>query len=58
MMGIFRRPAQRTLAQLVKERMLVSDDPESPVRIGLPLDALGILFPSLYPEAAAADTEE
>lgn len=58
MLGIFRRPAQRTLAQLVKERMLAGDDPESPVRIGLPLDAPGILFPNLYPEGEAADTEE
>ncbi len=58
MMGIPERTAQRTLAQLVKDGLLVSDGPRSPVRMGLPLDALGILFPNLYPEAAAADTEE
>lgn len=57
MMGIPERTAQRTLTQLVKDGLLVSDGPKQPVRIGLPLDALSVLFPSLYPEAAAIDTE-
>jgi Fic family protein len=58
MMGIPERTAQRTLTQLVKDGLLVSDGPKLPVRVGFPLDALGILFPSLYPEAATADPDE
>lgn len=57
MMGIPERTAQRTLAQFVKDGLLVSDGPKLPVRIGFPLDALGILFPNLYPEAATANPE-
>lgn len=57
MMGIGERTAQRTLRQLVKDDLLVSDGPKMPVRIGLPLDALSTLFPNLYPEAATADEE-
>lgn len=58
MMGIPERTAQRTLAQLVKDELLVSDGPKLPVRIGFPLDALSTLFPNLYPEAATANLEE
>ena len=58
MMGIPERTAQRTLTQLVKDGLLVSDGPKLPVRIGFPLDALGILFPNLYPEAATANPDE
>jgi Fic family protein len=57
MMGIPERTAQRTLTQFVKDGLLVSDGPKRPVRIGLPLDALNILFPNLYPEAAAANPD-
>ena len=58
MTGIPERTAQRTLTQLVKDGLLVSDGPKLPVRIGFPLDALGILFPNLYPEAATANPDE
>lgn len=58
LMAIPERTAQRTLAQLVKDGLLVSDGPKLPVRIGFPLDALNILFPNLYPEAAAPDPDE
>lgn len=58
MTGIPERTAQRSLAQLVKDGLLVSDGPKLPVRIGFPLDALGLLFPNLYPEAATADPDE
>jgi len=58
MTGIPERTAQRTLTQLVKDGLLVSDGPKLPVRIGFPLDALGILFPNLYPEAATAHPDE
>lgn len=58
MMGIPERTAQRTLTQLVKDGLLVSDGPKLPVRAGLPLDALNILFPNLYPEAAVSNMDE
>jgi predicted HTH transcriptional regulator len=58
MMGIPERTAQRTLAQLVQDGLLVSDGPKQAVRIGFPLDALGILFPNLYPEAATANPDD
>jgi Fic family protein len=56
-MGIPERSAQRTLSQLVKDGLLVSDGPKSPVRSGFPLDALNILFPNLYPEAATVNPD-
>jgi len=34
---------------------MVSDTKLGPVRLGLPLDALQFLFPSLYPKAAQAE---
>jgi hypothetical protein len=43
---------------LSQRELLVSDGPKLPVRVGFPLDALGILFPNLYPEAATADPDE
>jgi len=52
MMGIPQRTAQRTLAQLISDGILVSETPKSPVRIAFPLDSLTMLFPGLYPEAA------
>ena len=58
MMGIPERTAQRTLTQLVKDGLLVSDGPKQPIRIGLPLDSLNILLPNLYPEAAAINPDE
>jgi Fic family protein len=58
MTGIAERTAQRTLTQLVKDGLLVSDGPKLPVRIGFPLDALGMLFPDLYPEAATSNFDE
>ncbi len=44
---------QPTLSQLLKDGLLKSDSHRSPVRIAFPLDALNILLPNLYPEAAA-----
>jgi DNA-binding IclR family transcriptional regulator len=57
MMGIPERTAQRTLKQLLDDGLLASDGPKAPVRLALPLDALGILFPGLYPEAAVPNVE-
>lgn len=55
--GLPERTASRVLGQLVKDRILVSDGPRSPVTFNFPLDALNILLPNLYPEAAAANSE-
>jgi len=57
MTGLQERTASRVLAQLVKDRLLLSQGPRSPVTFNFPLDALNILLPNLYPEAAAANSE-
>lgn len=51
MTGLRERNARSLLAKLLADKLLVSDTPYGPVRFGLPLDALHLLFPSLYPEA-------
>jgi Fic family protein len=57
MTGLPERTASRLVAQLVKDRLLVSEGPKSPVTFSFPLDALNVLLPNLYPEAAAINTE-
>ena len=49
--GLGERNARSLLSKLLADGLLVSDTPYGPVRIGLPLDSLGMLFPNLYPEA-------
>ncbi|NGZ87746.1 Fic family protein [Duganella aceris] len=51
MTGLAERSARSLMATLLADRLLVSDTPYGPLRFGLPLDALGLLFPNLYPEA-------
>ncbi len=51
MTGLGERTARKLLANLLRQGLLVSDRPHGPVRFGLPLDSLHILFPQLYPEA-------
>ncbi|MYM69162.1 Fic family protein [Pseudoduganella sp. FT55W] len=50
MTGLGERTARSLMAQLLADGLLVSDSRVGPVRIGLPLDTLSTLFPSLYPE--------
>ncbi|CAN5327590.1 Fic family protein [soil metagenome] len=57
MTGMAERSARRTLAQLLKDKLLVSDNPKGPVTFNFELDALPILLPDLYPEAATTNTE-
>jgi Fic family protein len=57
MTGLQERTASRVLAQLVKDRLLLSEGPKSPVTFNFPLDALNILLPNLYPEASAVNSE-
>ena len=55
MMGLDERTARKSISQLLADGLLLSDSHRAPVRPGLPLDALGTLFPSLYPEADTAN---
>lgn len=52
--GLGERTGRKVLAALLGERLLASDTPRGEVRLALPLDALNILLPNLYPEAATA----
>lgn len=52
MTGLGETTARKSVSQLLKDGLLQSDSHKSELRIGIPLDALGILFPNLYPEAA------
>lgn len=47
--GMSERTARQVLANLVKEKFLVSDSPKGRVRAGFPLASLEYIFPSLYP---------
>ncbi|MES3020883.1 MAG: Fic family protein [Pseudomonadota bacterium] len=51
MTGMAERSARMLLAKLLSDKLLISDSAYGPVRFGLPLDALGMLLPHLYPEA-------
>jgi predicted HTH transcriptional regulator len=57
MTGMAERSARRVLAQLLKDRLLDSDNPKGAVSFNFALDALNILLPNLYPEAATTNTE-
>ena len=57
MTGMPERSGRRVLSQLLKDGLLGSDGPKGAVWFDFPLDALNILLPNLYPEAAAANTE-
>ncbi len=50
MTGLGERTARSLLSTLRADGLLVSDNSHGPVRFGLPLGSLNILFPNLYPE--------
>jgi len=52
MTGLGTRTGRKVLSKLIGDGLLKSDTVKGPVRIGFPLDALYVLFPNLYPEAA------
>lgn len=54
MTGLAERTARTLLARLLETGLLESPSPKGPVRIGFPLDALHLLMPRLYPEAASS----
>jgi Fic family protein len=47
--GIKPRTGSVVLQSLLEERLLVSDTPKGPVRLGFPTHAAGFWFPALYP---------
>ena len=51
MTGMAERSAHMLIAELLSDKLLLSNSAYGPVRFGLPLDSLGMLFPHLYPEA-------
>jgi len=55
MTGLGTSTARKVLSQLLKDGLLKSESHKGAVRIAFPLDALNILFPHLYPEAAALE---
>lgn len=55
--GLGERTARNLLARLLATRLVISDSPRGSVRFGLPLDALYLLFPELYPEANILSSE-
>lgn len=54
MMGLASRTADRTLADLFKLGIVISDSPKGPVKLALPLSLFRYLFPRLWPEAEAS----
>jgi Fic family protein len=48
--GLRERTARDLLGSLVSDGILGSDTPKGPVSLRFPLDAIEILFPSLFPE--------
>jgi hypothetical protein len=50
MTGLGERTARTLMAKLLDDGLLMSEHRIGPVRMGLPLEALNVLFPALYPE--------
>ena len=48
--GTSERTARRIVGTLLAEKLLVSETPKGPVRLGLPIHAVGFYFPQLVPE--------
>jgi len=53
--GTSERTARRILNTLTSEKLLLSDTPKGPVRLGLAMHAVGFYFPQLFPEDALDD---
>lgn len=53
--GTSERTARRILGALTREKLLVSETPKGPVRVGLPMHAVGFYFPQLFPEDTLPD---
>lgn len=55
MTGLGERTARKVISQLIADGLLTSDSHRGELRLGLPLDAMHVLFPALYPEANQPD---
>jgi len=51
--GLAERTGRILLGQLLTERLLVSNSPKGAVRIGIPTQVAGYLFPDIYPRSSA-----
>jgi len=52
LVGLRERAARNVTADLLAKRLLVSDGPRAPLRLGFPAEAVERWFPSLYPATA------
>jgi hypothetical protein len=52
LLGLRERAARNVTAELLAKRLLVSDGPRAPLRLGFPSEAVERWFPSLYPATA------
>jgi Fic family protein len=50
--GASPRTAQKVTGKLLSERLVTSNSPKGPLRLGFPADAAGEYFPNLYPAGA------
>jgi Fic family protein len=53
MTGLGERTASGLIARLLERGLLRSDSPRGPLRFGVPMHGLRLLFPNLWPEAEA-----
>ena len=54
MTGLEERTARKVISRLLKDGLLTSQGHRDSLKLAFPLESLSILFPNLYPEAAAA----
>lgn len=49
LVGLRERAARNITAELLSKRLLISESPRAPLRLGFPAEAVERWFPSLYP---------
>lgn len=54
MTGLEERTARKVISRLLKDGLLRSQGHKDVLKLAFPLESLSVLFPNLYPEAAAA----
>jgi Fic family protein len=50
--GVSPRTGQTITRELIRRRLVLSDSPKRPIRLGFPADAAGHYFPNLFPAGA------
>jgi hypothetical protein len=50
--GASPRTGQKVTAELLSQRLITSNSPKGPLRLGFPADAASYYFPNLYPAGA------